>query len=289
MGIFMGQIGLISVYVMLRAMPGFDSERSLFVTLTAANIGFSLATIIVMGNYGLTSVLHEAYSDDLRDVVLQLIVVLVGITFQSLLFFLNRHNGLFEHTLNRFLKENSSNFGIDEQERRRTLEEIAAGESSRCEFKSTLRTNLETGEKDPRMEKAVLKTIVAFLNSRGGTLFIGVADDGSIIGIDEASFDSRDRMNLHMNNLIVSQIGSEYLPYINYRLIDFDDKAVMRVTCKRSNTPVFLKEGKVMTFFVRSGPSSIVLEGMQLLYYASHNFPKLPKNSAGDLLDLIRD
>lgn len=40
------------------------------------------------------------------------------------------------------------------------------------------------------MEKAVLKTLVAFLNSKGGTLLIGVADDGTVIGVDEDSFET---------------------------------------------------------------------------------------------------
>ena len=288
MGVFMLLIGLIGVYTMLRASPGFDTERSLFVSLTAASIGFSLCTMMIMGDYGMRVLMGDTYGDLVGDLMTQLSVALCGILFMTLLFYLNRHNGLFEHTLNRFLKENSSGLGIAEQERRAALETIAGGESNTCEFKSTIRTNLQTGEKDPRMEKAVLKTIVAFLNSRGGTLFIGVADDGSILGLDEESFENRDKLNLHMNNLIVSQIGSEYLPYINYKLIDFDGKAVMRVDCKKSNTPAFHKEGKTMVFYVRSGPSSIVLEGMQLLYYASHNFPKLPTNSAGNLFEIIR-
>lgn len=57
---------------------------------------------------------------------------------------------------------------------------IANGESSEVEFKSTLRVNLHTGSRDPRMELAVLKTIAGFLNSDGGILTIGIADDGPL-------------------------------------------------------------------------------------------------------------
>ena len=288
MGVFMCLIGLIIVYIMLRSTPGFDTERSFFVSFTAASVGFSLSTLLVMSDYGLRIIFKSGYTRDLEGVLMQLLVAMVGIAFMAVMFYLNRHNGLFEHTINRFMKENSAGLGIDERDRKVALQDISGGETNTREFKSTLRTNLQTGEKDPRMEKAVLKTIVAFLNSRGGTLFIGVADDGTIIGIDEDSFESRDKMNLHMNNLLTSQIGSEYLPYINYRVIDFDGKAIMRVDCKRSSTPAFHKEGKTMTFYVRSGPSSIALEGMQLLYYASHNFRKLPTTTAGNLFDVIK-
>ena len=50
---------------------------------------------------------------------------------------------------------------------------IAGGEGVHVEFKSSLRVNLHTGEKDPRMELACLKTIAGFLNARGGTLIVG--------------------------------------------------------------------------------------------------------------------
>jgi hypothetical protein len=45
-----------------------------------------------------------------------------------------------------------------------TAQLATAGESDQVEFKATLRINLHTGQKDVRMETAVLKTIAAFLN-----------------------------------------------------------------------------------------------------------------------------
>ena len=57
-------------------------------------------------------------------------------------------------------------------------------ESHHLEYKSTLRTSVATGEVLKVLESASLKTIAAFLNSReGGTLLIGVADDGSLHGL----------------------------------------------------------------------------------------------------------
>src|SRR3546814_11076929 len=59
---------------------------------------------------------------------------------------------------------------------------IAAGEGDGVEFKSTLRMNLHTGQVDDKMQVTVLKTIAGFLNAKGGTLLIGVSDDGQEIG-----------------------------------------------------------------------------------------------------------
>jgi hypothetical protein len=69
---------------------------------------------------------------------------------------------------------------------------IGSGETAGVEFKSTLRTNLHTGEKDPRMETAALKSIAGFLNGKGGTLVIGVADDGSPVGWERDGFPDED-------------------------------------------------------------------------------------------------
>ena len=59
-----------------------------------------------------------------------------------------------------------------------SLEQIInSGESLSVEFKSTLRVNMHTRQPDPRMEFTCLRTIAGFMNARGGTLIIGVADD----------------------------------------------------------------------------------------------------------------
>ena len=62
---------------------------------------------------------------------------------------------------------------------------IALGESQRVEFKSTARWNLYTGQVDKRMEHVVTKTVCGFLNAEGGTLLIGVDDDGQLIGLSD--------------------------------------------------------------------------------------------------------
>ena len=64
---------------------------------------------------------------------------------------------------------------------RNAEELVKRGESKTLEFKSTLRWNLREDRKDNRVTHAVLKTIAAFLNTEGGDLLIGVADDGSVV------------------------------------------------------------------------------------------------------------
>lgn len=60
---------------------------------------------------------------------------------------------------------------------------LANDETYEVEFKSTARWNLRESHKDRRMEDAIVKTIAAFLNADGGTLFIGVDDERSMLGL----------------------------------------------------------------------------------------------------------
>ena len=91
---------------------------------------------------------------------------------------------------------------------------IAGGEGVHVEFKSSLRVNLHTGEKDPKMELACLKTIAGFLNARGGTLIVGVSDDGETVGVEVDRFPNEDKMHLHLVNLLKDRIGAQHSMYI---------------------------------------------------------------------------
>ena len=57
------------------------------------------------------------------------------------------------------------------------------GESDSLEFKSSARWNMRAGKRDDAMETVIAKTVAAFMNSGGGTLLIGVDDEGRLIGL----------------------------------------------------------------------------------------------------------
>jgi type I restriction enzyme, R subunit len=67
-------------------------------------------------------------------------------------------------------------------------------EGAHLEYNSTLRIRADTGELFKPLQTASLKTVAAFLNSReGGTLLIGVADDGSVFGLDSDCYAAQAR------------------------------------------------------------------------------------------------
>lgn len=150
---------------------------------------------------------------------------------------------------------------------------IERGEGMQVEFKSTLRVNLHTGEKDPRMEHAVLKTIAAFLNSKeGGTLFVGVNDEGDIVGLDADQFPNEDKLLLHLDNLIKKSLGQPVYVCLNIECDEINGGRILAVECKPSDKPVFLKNGDSEEFYIRAGASSPALPPSHAHEYIQQRF-----------------
>jgi len=149
---------------------------------------------------------------------------------------------------------------------------IEAGESSTVEFKSTLRWNLHSGQFDKEVENSSLKTIVAFLNTEGGTLFIGVKDDGDIKGLEIDKFSNDDKLLLHFGNIVNERIGRHYVDLIQYDLKEINEVKILRVDCKPSSTPVFLKFENEESFYIRNGPSSVKLSTSATVEYSKKHF-----------------
>ncbi len=144
---------------------------------------------------------------------------------------------------------------------------ISKGEGADLEFKSTMRMNLHTGKPGKEIEIAWLKTVVAFLNTEGGIILLGVDDGGNILGLDADVFENDDKCCLHFKNLIHQHIGIEHVPNIRFNLYRTQYGNVGMVTCEPSKNPVFLNNKNEEAFYIRSGPSTVQLPIRQALEY----------------------
>ena len=127
------------------------------------------------------------------------------------------------------------------------------------------------------MTHAALKTIVAFLNTEGGDLLLGVADDGAIVGVERDRFDSDDRFVLHLAQVVRNGLGARAGTCIDPKMQIVDGKGVCVVSCRRSPEPVFLAGKGVETveegdFFVRSGPETVKLSANDAREYVRTRF-----------------
>ena len=152
---------------------------------------------------------------------------------------------------------------------------IRQGESEKLEFKETLRYNIHTKEFDRRISHSILKTVCAFLNTKGGTLLVGVSDKGSVEGLERDDFKTDDKFMLYFNNLFRKQLGNEFIPFVSYEIVKVGKKSVFVVSCRESKKEVFLKnDSDNEEFYIRTGPASVALTGSKLVGYVNRKFRK---------------
>lgn len=152
---------------------------------------------------------------------------------------------------------------------------IAAGESATVEFKSTARYNTHTKQRDERMEQVIVKTVAGFANANGGTLLIGVADDGAALGLDNdlklMKAPDLDRYELWLRDLLETSCGVVAVTDISieFQKIFGDDVCLVRVP--QSTRPVVVSTGKDKrrAMYVRTGNSTRELEIDEALVYAT--------------------
>ena len=142
------------------------------------------------------------------------------------------------------------------------------GETKTVEFKETLGLDVQSQKAEKYIEESALKTVVAFLNSEGGELLIGVADDGQINGInaevEKLHKKSTDKFLLHFKNRLKDRIGQGFYPLVEYDLIKVEEVHVLHIQAKKSDQECYLDN---RYFYVRSGPSTDKLEGPKLVAY----------------------
>ncbi|TWU08377.1 N-6 DNA methylase [Stieleria varia] len=161
--------------------------------------------------------------------------------------------------------------GLSEADHLRSI--IRQGESKTVEFKETFSLDLKKETKEKYIEEASLKTVVAFLNSDGGILLVGVSDDEKIVGIDaelkKFHKDVLDKFLLHFKNTMRQRVGEEFYPFINYQIAEAEERRVLVVECKQAERPCFLDE---KVFYVRTNPATDKLEGTKQYEYIKHRF-----------------
>jgi ABC-type amino acid transport substrate-binding protein len=154
-------------------------------------------------------------------------------------------------------------------------DEINKGESDFLEFKSSLRWDYHQNAKNKQLELVIAKTISAFMNSNGGMLLIGVADDGTILGLDNdyktLSKSNKDGFVLTITTLINNTLGKQTHKFISIKILVMDGKELCAIRVEKSSSPVFLIKGENEAFFIRASASSQPL-GLKdtMAYIKSH-------------------
>lgn len=100
----------------------------------------------------------------------------------------------------------------------------------------------------------ICKEVIAFANTSGGTLYIGVEDDGNVVGVNDA-----DKVILQLNNMIRDSIKPDITMFINYETLNVEGKDIIAVTIQKGiERPYYLgsKGLRPSGVYVRNGTST---------------------------------
>lgn len=184
--------------------------------------------------------------------------------------FLEARRGLIARKMNEYMQSLISEPEIVHERSIKDL--IGLGESATLEFKTTLQWDVVQNQPNKALRKQVLKTVAAFLNSEGGTLVIGVEDNGGVYGL-ERDFgvvdNSRDRFQNLLSSLMTDYIGPEFASLVKLRFETVNSHQVCVIDVSRGPIPAYIRGDQGSEFYVRVGSTSRALDTEETVRYLS--------------------
>lgn len=164
----------------------------------------------------------------------------------------------------------------DETLQHTTAALLEEGEGSFIEFKESARWSHIEGDKEKRSELDILRTVAGFMNSKGGTLLIGVHDENGPIGLarDYKSLQKRPNRDGFENwlttDVIRLHLGAQAMPHVSVRFEMIDEADICRLDVEPSPEPVYV-DGK--RFFLRVNNTTQELGLADAVAYVKKHWP----------------
>ena len=136
----------------------------------------------------------------------------------------------------------------------------------------------ETVELKEIVVDEIKKEIIAFANCNGGRLYIGVRDNGEVVGLDDP-----DRVSLQVSNMVRDAIKPDVTMFLHYETIEEAGKKIVVVDIQRgTDRPYYLaKKGmRPEGVYVRQGYSSVPATDTAIL--------RMIKETDGDRFEAMR-
>ena len=150
---------------------------------------------------------------------------------------------------------------------------IKNGESEHLEFKASVRWDHQLDKQNRALEGIIAKTIAGFMNHKGGSLLVGVTDDGNIVGLtfDYQTLRHKDRDGFErcITDLVKARLGGDLCALVHCMFHEIDDKDICRIVVEPSPAPVYCLDGKVPRYFLRTGNGTRELDVREALAHVS--------------------
>ncbi|MDR1167400.1 MAG: putative DNA binding domain-containing protein [Heliobacteriaceae bacterium] len=134
----------------------------------------------------------------------------------------------FENIVQSGVNGDAAEFALKYGQDTAILNEIKRGEGHTCEFKQDIDFD-KTKENTP-----LYKTISAFSNTDGGTVYLGVDDEGKIVGIE---------LSKGKEEQIASGIAYNFHIYPTIERINYNGLDILKITVNKSDNPPVKYEG----------------------------------------------
>jgi len=154
---------------------------------------------------------------------------------------------------------------------------LSRDEHDRLEFKLSLRVDVKSQQVNRALEKAVMKTVAAFLNTKGGHLVLGVNDRREPVGLhhDYGTLQrpDRDGFENHFTQVFNAMVGPEFRHLVKLWFHALNDAEICVVQVARSPRPVYLSFDGGEEFFVRTGNITTALKLSEVDSYKRSRWP----------------
>jgi hypothetical protein len=156
---------------------------------------------------------------------------------------------------------------------------IANGEGAGLEFKSSARWDVKENKASKVIEQIVVKAAAGFLNvESGGTLLLGVDDDGNVLGLENdyktmGKKPNQDGYENWLTTMLLGEFGKDASPLIRVSFHAIDGKDVCQLALKSSPKPIFVKDGNSEHLYIRAGNSTRLLTSREAVEYCKQRWP----------------
>ena len=130
----------------------------------------------------------------------------------------------------------------------------------------------ELVEYKDRLTESLEKEVVAFLNARGGDVYIGVKDNGDVVGVPDI-----DKVQLQIKDRLIFGVSPGILSLISINTEFLDNKPVLKISIKEGSEKPYYIRSKGLSesgVFIRIGSSAHPMSHKMIHSFHNKSFPK---------------
>jgi len=183
---------------------------------------------------------------------------------------------IFLLSLKAFRKKNSLIFQLEKELEKNLPVLLKNKEDDTLEFKSSFRFDYKQLKVNKALESVITKTLAGFMNTMGGSLLIGVADDGSVLGLENdyntLSRKDRDGFTQLLTSTISDKMGVPACRLVRILFHEHEEKDVCRIIVLPSPVPIYVTEDKQAHLFVRTASGTREMDVQEAMTFIKERF-----------------